>query len=84
MIIDVWTKLLAGHPWVQEDNVALNKPLVSTVLSRLKAIFCDEQAYQLDIRLMGSAKHLELEKLFSDVATFVILNHKSLKLLLLT
>ncbi|KAJ6969713.1 hypothetical protein NC653_034299 [Populus alba x Populus x berolinensis] len=27
LIIDVWTKLLAGHPRVQEDNVALNKPL---------------------------------------------------------
>jgi hypothetical protein len=33
---DLWTKLLAGHPWVQEDGVAPDKPLDSAVLSRLK------------------------------------------------
>ncbi|CAM8885169.1 unnamed protein product [Rhodiola kirilowii] len=32
------------HPWIQVDGVAPDKPLDSAVLTRFKAVLCDEQA----------------------------------------
>ena len=58
MLQSLWTKLiqtifafLAGHPWVQVDGVAPDKPLASAVLSRLKQFSAMNKLKKMAIRV---------------------------------
>ncbi|XVE96050.1 hypothetical protein REPUB_Repub02eG0187800 [Reevesia pubescens] len=48
---------LAGHPWVQVDGLALDKPLDSVVLSRLKQFFAMKKLKKIAIRVVSMCMH---------------------------
>jgi len=47
----MYHKYIAGHPWVQVDGVAPDKPLDSAVLSRLKQFRAMNKLKKMAIRV---------------------------------
>ena len=57
-----WHEFLAGHPWVQVDGVAPDKPLDSAVLSRLKQFRAMNKLKKMALRV--SFYMLKMESFF--------------------